>query len=186
VRYRDCARFTSCAIGTWAIGLVRYRELCQFFVCYRVGALSHRALTEPAQLLFLCFIILRLVIVCRVASTPRGFVAPHVAITAFSRESLPLFCASVRFAELFGATTVSRFLFRVYAATYRGYNIQSRFRRLPPSFRHRVFPEKNLKKTMCSVTSFLEDCGLAHLFLTFAGKYSIIMYVFPNYYKNTT
>jgi len=48
VRYRDCARFTLCAIGTWAIGLVRYRELCQFFVCYRVGALSHRALTEPA------------------------------------------------------------------------------------------------------------------------------------------
>jgi len=47
VRYRDCARFTLCAIGTWAIGLVRYRELCQFFVCYRVGALSHRALTEP-------------------------------------------------------------------------------------------------------------------------------------------
>jgi len=39
-----------CAIGTWAIGLVRYRELCQFFVCYRVGALSHRALTEPAPM----------------------------------------------------------------------------------------------------------------------------------------
>jgi len=49
VRYRDCARFTLCAIGTWAIGLVRYRELCQFFVCYWVGALSHRALTEPAR-----------------------------------------------------------------------------------------------------------------------------------------
>jgi len=29
--------------------LVRYRELCQFFVCYRVDALSHRALTEPAH-----------------------------------------------------------------------------------------------------------------------------------------
>jgi len=37
-----------CAIGTCAIGLVRYRELCQFFVCYRVGALSHRALTGPS------------------------------------------------------------------------------------------------------------------------------------------
>jgi len=49
VRYWDCARFTLCAIETWAIGLVRYRELCQFFVCYRVGALSHRALTEPAR-----------------------------------------------------------------------------------------------------------------------------------------
>jgi len=49
VRYRDCARFTLCAIGTCAIGLVRYRELCQFFVCYRVGALSHRALTGPSR-----------------------------------------------------------------------------------------------------------------------------------------
>jgi len=29
--------------------LVRYRELCQFFVCYRVSALSHRALTGPSR-----------------------------------------------------------------------------------------------------------------------------------------
>jgi len=49
VCYRDCARFTLCAIGmcakgTWAIG-----NCVQFFVCYWVGALSHRALTDPAQ-----------------------------------------------------------------------------------------------------------------------------------------
>jgi len=48
VRHRDGARCTLWAIGTCAIGLVRYRELCQFFVCYRVGALSHRALTGPS------------------------------------------------------------------------------------------------------------------------------------------
>jgi len=51
VCYRDCARFTLCAIGmcakgTWAIG-----NCVQFLVCYRVGALSHRALTDPALLI---------------------------------------------------------------------------------------------------------------------------------------
>jgi len=47
VCYRVGARFTLCAIGTWAIGLVRYRELCQFFVCYRVGALTESTPRPP-------------------------------------------------------------------------------------------------------------------------------------------